>query len=93
MITEKNVDVKVNWFFLPGPGDFSPIVHTSSQTGTNSGSVKVYVAACPLPPGSYNGSITVHDPLDPANGKHNPCLLLYLVFTLIDGETLRGSQN
>ena len=33
--------------------------------GTNSGEVKVFVAACPLPPGSYQGTITVKDELDP----------------------------
>jgi len=37
----------------------------SPTSGTNSGSVKVFVAACPLPPGAYNGSITVKDSTDP----------------------------
>lgn len=37
----------------------------SPRSGTNSGSVKVFVAACPLHQGSYNGTITVQDELDP----------------------------
>jgi hypothetical protein len=37
----------------------------SPTSGTNSGSVKVFVAACPLPPGNYNGTLTVRDETDP----------------------------
>jgi hypothetical protein len=54
----------LNWEI--GTSDDWLICHPTH--GTNSGSVKVYVAACPLPPGSYKGTLTVED----SNATNSP---------------------